>query len=381
MITTESLKPDFAKLRQEFPTLERWVYLDIARKAPTPRCVETAINEFLGNIYEQAGLRAFSMDAVDETRQALADLLGVRASTLAFVKNTSEGLNLAVSSIELSPGDNIVTSAFEHEAQLFPLQLAAQEKGIEIRIAPARDGRVSFQDIAALMDQRTRVCAISLVAFGNGFRFDLAALSATCRQRDVILISDAIQAIGVLATPLSGIGADIVVCGCHKGLLGLNGTAFLYCRESLIEQLRPPFAGKHSITSDRLASAPLEYRKDARRFEYGNPNFLGIAALGQTVSFLRSVGLQHIEQRVHDLTDCLIANALSRDLVVRTPLNWSERAGIVSFDLPGDANSISRSLMERNIIANVKDGYVRASVHFYNSHDDLDRFLDAIAPP
>lgn len=377
---SERTEPDFDALRGEFPTLECWVYLDIARKAPTPRCVEAATRQFLDDIYEHAGQKAFSMDAVDETRKALAGLLGVQPTTLAFVKNTSEGLNLAVRSIPLAPGENIVTSAMEHEALLFSLQMVAQEQGVEIRIAPAREGRVPARGIADLMDGRTRVCAVSNVAYGNGFRFDMPALSAICRSRDVILVCDAIQAVGIMATPLPEIGADIVVCGCHKGLLGLNGTAFMYCREDLIEQLRPPFAGKHSVISDRLASAPLKFRSDARRFEYGNPNFLGIAALGHNVAFLRSIGLRQIEQRVHDLTDYLISQALSRDLTITTPLARSERAGIVSFDLPGDADAISRMLMDRKIVANVKDGQVRASVHFYNSHYDLDRFLDAIAP-
>ncbi|MEC5292793.1 MULTISPECIES: aminotransferase class V-fold PLP-dependent enzyme [unclassified Aurantimonas] len=371
--------PDFAGLRLEFPTLRRWAYLDIARKAPTPLCVEAAARDFFNDIYERAGQKSFSMEAVEDTRAALAGLLEVPSRTLAFVKNTSEGLNLAVQAIELEPGDNIVTSEFEHEAQMFPLQLAVETRGIQLRIARARVGRIAVQDVIDMMDERTRACAISYVAFGNGFRFDLPALAVECRARGIILISDAIQAIGVLATPLSEIGADIVVAGAHKALLGLNGTAFLYCRDGIVEQLRPSLVGKHSITSDRLAPAPLEYRGDARRFEYGNPNFLGIAALGRTVEFIRSIGLEHIEQQIRELTDYLIAKAYSRDLAIRTPTDWSERAGIVSFDLRRDSHEVSERLADKHVVANVKDGFVRASVHFYNSHEDLDRFIEVVA--
>jgi selenocysteine lyase/cysteine desulfurase len=370
---------DVEALRQEFPTLERWTYLDVARKAPLPRCVEAATRAFFEDIYDSAGRRAFSMEAVDETRAALGDLLGVPASTLAFVKNTSEGLNLAVQSIPMQPGDNVVVGEFEHEAQIYPLRLLSEFQGVEIRVVPASEGRETPEALAARMDERTRLCAVSHVAFGNGSRIDLMALSAECRQRGVLLLSDAIQSVGMLATPLAELGPDIIVAGCHKGLLGLNGTAFLYCREDLIEALRPIFAGKYSVTSDRLAPGPVVFQIDARRFEYGNPNFLGITALGASIRMLDSIGLSAIEAHIRELTTALIAGATALGIEVRTPRDWNERAGIVSFRLPSNAKAIVDRLAAERIIVNAKDDHVRASVHFYNSHADLGRLLEALS--
>lgn len=368
--------PDFTALRREFPTLERWTYLDIGRKAPMPLCAEAAAREFFEDIYVNAGERAFSMEAIDETRAALAELLGVQAGELAFVKNTSEGINIAVQALPLGTSDNVVTTAFEHEAQTFPLQVLAERAGTEIRVVPSEAGRMSVASILARMDDRTRLCAVSHVAFGNGFRVDLEALAEECRKRDVLLLSDVIQSVGILSTPVSRL-ADIAVAGCHKGLLGVNGTAFLYCGSRALDRMRPSLVGKHSVLSDRLASAPLRFRRDARRFEYGNPNFLGIAILAASVRLLRSVGLPAIEARVSELATTLIANARDRGVSVRTPETEIERAGIVSF-ATSDTESARARLAAARIVANLKDGNIRASIGFYNTPEDLDRFLDAM---
>lgn len=365
--------------RDAFPTLATWTYLDVARKAPLPRCAEAAMGAFVRDIYDEAGRGSFSQDWVEATRAELAALLGVKPATLAFVKNTSEGLNLAVQALPLDKGDNIVTTEFEHEAQLFALRRTAELQDIEIRIARAEDGRITPEAVLELVDERTRLCAVSHVAFGNGLRFDLPALAAACRPRGIPVMSDIIQSVGILDLSLPQLGADIVVAGCHKGLLGLNGTAFLYLREELIERLRPPFAAKNSVVSGRLAEEPLAFRNDARRFEYGNPNFLGIAVLGASVRFLRAAGLDRIERHVRRLSTRLIERAGAAGIVVRTPGDWANRAGIVSFHLPGSTDEAVIRLAEQRIVANSKDGHVRASVHGYNCEADVDRFIDALA--
>ncbi len=369
-------RPDFAALRKEFPTLDRWAYLDIARRAPLPRCAESACQDFFRDIYENAGRTALAHEPVEVTRADLARLLGVPAKTIAFVKNTSEGLNIAVSAIGLRPGDNVLMSELEHEAQVFPLRRLA-EQGVELRRVPATEGRVPVAAFMDRMDSRTRAVAASYVAFGNGFRADLPALGRECRQRNVLLISDAIQGLGQLAAPLGTLGADIAVAGCHKALLGPYGTAFLYFGEDLIEGLTPPFIGKHAVTSSRLGDEPLTYPSDARRFEYGNPNFLGLWILRRSLRFIEGIGLQAIEDRVHALTDHLMDRAEKAGLAIRSPRPWNERAGIVCLEV-GGAERIVRGLEARGIIASAKDGCVRASVHFYNDESDMERLVTAL---
>src|SRR5262249_47573259 len=117
---------------------------------------------------------------------------------------------------------------------------------------------------------------------------------------------------------------------------------------------------------------------DGHRFEYGNPNFLGCFVQRRSADFIRAIGLEHIEARVKDLTTRLIEGAEQRQIRVRTPRPWTERAGLVSFDLGKSAAPAVAALKKRRIIVSEKDGFVRAGLHFYNDEADIDRLLDGL---
>ena len=370
--------PDWAALREQFPTTERFVYLDSARKAILPRSVEAAIGEWLADVYERAGKDAFSMERVEDARRAVAGLIGAPAGTVALIKNTSEGINILAQGLGLKTGDNVLVSLAEHENNTFPWRHLGT-KGVEIRwVRPAADGRVPLSAYADAINADTRAVAAAWVTYGNGFRTDVPALGALCRDHGARLIVDGVQGVGVIAAPLADLGADAVVCGGHKGMLSLAGAGFMYVREDLIGKITPPYAAKYSFTSnDRMQDRPT-LSADAHRFEYGNPNYLGIWVQGRSAEYLMAIGLENIEARVRELTTRLIEGAGERGIVVRTPRPWRERAGIVSFEIEGNAEAIAAALAERNIIVSVKDGHIRASVQFYNDEVDLERFLDAV---
>jgi selenocysteine lyase/cysteine desulfurase len=206
----------------------------------------------------------------------------------------------------------------------------------------------------------------------------VAALGALCRDHGARLIVDGVQGAGVIAAPLAELGADAVVCGGHKGMLSLAGAGFMYVREDLIGNITPPYAAKYSfISNDRTQDNPT-LAADAHRFEYGNPNYLGIWVQGRSAEYLTAIGLENIEARIRDLTTRLIEGAGERGITVRTPRAWRERASIVSFEIEGNVEAITAALAERNIIVSEKDGHIRASVQFYNNEEDVERFLDAV---
>jgi selenocysteine lyase/cysteine desulfurase len=326
------MAPDFAALRREFPTLEHWAHFDIARKAPLPRCVEESMQAYMKDVYERAGDTAFSMEETDRARETVARLVGAPPQTLAFIKNTSEGLNIAALGLGLGSGDRVLITDFEHAACVFPWR-RLQAKGVEVDVVRSRDGRLPVDAFLEHMDSRTRAVAVSWVAYANGFRTDVPALARECRERDIVLVVDGIQAVGVLATPLSELGADIVIAGGHKGLLSHIGAGFMYCREEIISKLDPPYAARYSFAADDKWQEPLTLASDAHRFEYGNPNFLGIWVLKHSAEFIMSIGLPQIEARIRDLTTHLFDRAEKKGLESATPRSWDERAGIISFNV------------------------------------------------
>lgn len=372
-------EPDWDALRREFPTTESHAYLALANKAPLPRRVEAAFQEWMGDIYEQAGHTSFSMDPIEETRETVARVFGAPANCIALIKNTSEGVNIVANGLGIEAGDNVVISEFEHENNTFPWRYL-ESRGVEVRMAePAEDGTVPIACYEPLVDDRTRVVAAAWVSYGNGYRQDLPALGAFCRERGARLIVDGIQAVGILADRVSDLGADVVIAGGHKAQFSLAGAGFMYMREPVIPEITPPYAAKFSFTSnDRFQEAPT-LAKDAHRFEYGNPNFLGIWVQRRSAEFIESIGLENIEARVRHLTDYAMEQADARGIGVRTPRPWHQRAGIVSLDLGVDHDALFQDLLRQKVVTSYKDGFLRLSMHFYNNEADIDRFFDAAA--
>jgi len=372
---------NWTKLRDEFPTLAHWTYLDTARKTVPPRCQELAMQAYCRDIRETAGADAWSAENVVDTREIMARLLGAKPVEIAFTKNTTEGLNIAAHAFDLQPGDNIVLTDMEHVANVWVWK-HWQSRGVEIRYAKNRDGRLPLEAFAEQMDGRTRVVSTAYVTYGNGYRVNLPELGAACRACGARLVVDGVQAAGILAAPLHSLGADLIAISGHKNLFGLTGVGLLYCREELIDELRTPFLKAPLAKGTMQASAHLksqfDYIRTAHRFEIGNPNFLGIRVLRDSAGFIESIGLQNIENRVRELSTYCMAQLKAAGLPVLTPEPWAERAHIVSFAAP-EAGGLMDVLRDKHrIIVNVKDGAIRVSMNFFNNESDIDRLLAAV---
>ena len=369
--------PDFEALRRQFPTLDNWVYLDTAAKAPLPKCAEEAMISYMADMWEQVGERAFSMQEIERARETLARLVGVSPSTVSFLKNTSEGINIVAHGLGLEAGDKVLISEFEHSACVLPWR-RLEKNGVEVVVVRGSDGRIPPESFIEKMDDRTRAVGVSWVAYGNGYRFDIPAIAAACRERDIVLAVDGIQAIGVLATPLTELGADVVVAGGFKGLLSPTGTGFLYCREGFASRIEPAYVARFSFESDDKWQQPLRLATDSSRFEYGNPNYLGIWVMRHSVELILDIGLDQIERQVEDLTTYLYERVEDRGFKVVTPKPWHERAGILSFDVP-EPEMVRQQLLDRRIVVNVRDGNtLRVAPHFYNTRQDIDTLVGAL---
>lgn len=370
--------PDWSAIRKQFPTTEKLTFLNSGMKVILPKCVGEAMREWVDDVYETAGERAFAMPEIEKTRHAVAETFGAPKDCISLIKNTSEGVSIIAQGFPWRSGDNVVISDIEHENNTFPWRYLAS-RGVVVRFAkPDDEGRVTLDCYRSLIDARTRILALAWVAYGNGYRANLEELSAFCRERRIKLVVDGIQGVGVLATPICELGVDALIAGGHKAQLSLTGAGFMYTAPDLLSMITPPYAAKFSFTSNDRFQPELELASDGHRFEYGNPNFLGCLVQRRSAEMIREIGLQHIEARVRDLTTRLIEGAERRQIRVRTPRPWQERAGLVSFDLGRPAGPAVAALKAKRIIVSEKDGYVRAGVHFYNDEEDIDRLLQGV---
>ncbi len=374
--------PDWSALRAEFPTVEHWTYLDVARKTIPPRCQEQAVHEYYRDVYAEGGADAWAATNVAQGRSELASLLGADPAEIAFTKNTTEGLLIAAYAFPLSPGDNVVLTDMEHVANIWVWK-HWQRKGVEIRYAKSDRGRLPLQAFLDAVDGRTRVVSTAYVTYGNGCRVNLPELGAACRSRGIRLVVDGVQGAGIIATPLRDLGADLIAIGGHKGLLGLTGSGVVFCRKELVNTIETPFV-KDPVAADAPAArahvnSQFDYVRIAHRFEGGNPNFLGVRVLRAGARFLQGVGIASIEQRVRQLTETCLQALRKHGLKTTTPAAWSERAHIINVLVPNAAGIMAALRSEERIIVNVKDDALRISMSFFNTDEEVERAVRAIA--
>ena len=369
------------KYRHLFPITEEYAYMNHAAVAPYSVPVAKAMNDFIASRLQRGGLDGQKWeDRIEEVRGLIAQLIAADPAEIAFTSNTSHGLNIVASGIDWREGDNLIGAETEFTANVYPW-LNLQRLGVEARFAPARDNRIQVEDIAALMDERTRLVALSFVEFATGFRNNLRAIGQLCRERGVYFCVDGIQGLGALDLKVTQTPIDFLAAGGPKWLMGPIGAGFLYCRQALIEKLIPTRVGWWGVVDrDDYFRYDSPLQEDARRFEEGSLNFLGFHGLGASLELLLEVGIPWIEERVLDLTDYLIAGLQERGYHITTPIaSPQERSGIVCFNHPQHAlNDLDQRLRKARVIISKRDQLIRVSPHFYNDETDIDQLLDAL---
>ncbi len=367
------------KYRREFPVTEKYVYLDHAGVAPISNRVRTAVETFLREAREGG---AFHYPAwaqkIHEVRKSCARLIHAGPEEVAFVKNTSHGLSLVAEGLDWKAGDNVLYYKAEFPSNIYPWQ-NLRRRGVEARPVPSGNEGIVIEDIEKLMDNRTRVVAISSVQFSNGFRVDLKRLGEHCRKRNVLLCVDAIQSLGVLPMDVKEFNIDFLSADAHKWLLGPEGIGIFYCRRDLTKQVHPVLIGWKSVQNEFDFDHPaLLLKNDAQRFEEGSMNLMGIFGLGAAVELLLEVGIEHIQERILGFGDLIIEEAEKRGLAVRTPKQRDQRGGNITIAGPYDPEIVRDALRKQGIMVNVRGGGLRVSPHFYNTREELLNFFSAL---
>ncbi|HET8626549.1 MAG TPA: aminotransferase class V-fold PLP-dependent enzyme [Thermomicrobiales bacterium] len=323
-----------------------------------------------------AGREDGLMGLLARCRRQVGALLGVDPADIAFLSSASEGLNQLAAGLDWRPGDNVVIEDIEYPSDIYPWARLAQV-GVEVRVARQWGGEPAPERLAALMDERTRVLAVSQVSYLTGRRYDLADLAALCAPTETLLSVDATHAAGVV--PVAARHADILVSSCYKFLLGVHGAAIFYRNPRRLADLAPQAIGWHSITGERSIAAPTEYalRSDAARFEAGNPPFLALAVLSNALDYLDAIGIERIERHVLALGGLLRDELAHRGYDLLTPAAPARRGPNICFAC-ADPDALVAGLARRGVLVWGGDGRIRVSFHAYNDAADVERLLAAL---
>ena len=367
-------------MRELFPITQRYAYLNAASVAPLAGPVRAAIDVYLNRQVEEPFDEAHWWKLREQVRALVGQLLRVRPETCLFTQNTTTGLSLVAAGLDWRTNDNVVGVQGEYPANIYPW-MALKDRGVELRLYQPVEGRIDPGRLVDQCDAHTRLIAISLVQFWNGFRSDLEAIGRACRERDLFLVVDGVQAVGGLDVDAGSLPLDFLAAGAQKWLLGPLGIGVSYVGPRLFEQLRPVAVGTDSVVRDHeYFEYDLTLKPNARRFEEATPNLAGILGLGAALNLLVRAGMARVESHVLRLAQLLRNELPGRGYQLVAPgRKPAEHSGIVSFRHPRMVpEEVEARLRDARVILSQRGDFLRASPHYYNNEDDVARLLDAL---
>jgi len=396
---------DVARIRKDFPVLSRDfggkapIYFDSACQTLRPKQVVAAMDQYYEEFPACAGRSVHKMATevslrCDDVRARVADFLGAESpSEVSFLKNTTEGLNTVIFGSGLGAGDEVVTTDYEHNSVHVPALQAARSFGIRRKVVPsATDGTFDLEAFEEMMSRKVKLVAMCLTSNVTGYTLPAKEVVDIAHSHGSRVLFDAAQAAPSQRIDVRATGADYLVCSAHK-MCGPSGVGLFYARSELSEKLQPLMFGGHGIsdTDDRsftLLPAP-------EKFETGLQNYSGIMGTGAAVQYLSDLGMDAIQDHVVSLNKRM-TRALKDvpGLTIVGPSDPNLRGGILSFNLRGllahDVAMIldnSRNIMIRSGMhcchsffhSRGIDGCARASVYLYNSPQEAEAFVAAVA--
>lgn len=374
--------PDFSA---DFNIDPEIIYLNHAAVAPWPMVTADAIKSFTDqNSHLGAANYPQWLKTEQNLKQKLAQLINSPSeNNIALVKNTSEALSFVASGLDWQAGDSIVIAREEFPSNRIVWQ-SLQQQGVTVKLVSLYHDRNNYspeQNLLNAIDDRTRLLSVSSVQYADGLRMDLQQLGQYCQQHNILFCVDAIQSLGALPIDVQAIHADCIMADGHKWLISPEGLGVFYCRDNLLEQLKPSQFGWH-MTEDLYNFDALEWHpaRSARKFECGSPNMLGVHALHSSVSLILEHGIDKIAQQVLSNTQYL-ADRLKQltDIKIMSSLSRDRLSGIIAFrhrQLSSEA--IYQAMMKKNVICAMRHGNIRFSPHFYTSQTIMDKGIDIL---
>lgn len=385
---------DLTRARQETPGAAHLIHFNNAGAALMPKPVVDAVTAHLEREARMGGYEAADQmfEATERVYDAVAQMINCHRDEVAFVENSTRGWDMAFYAIPFRPGDRILTSMSEYASNYIAYLQVAQRYGVKVEPIPNDEsGQISVEALRQAIDDRVRLIALTHVPTNGGLVNPAEAVGRVAREAGILYLLDACQSVGQLPVDVEAIGCDMLATTGRKYLRGPRGTGFLYVRREALEQLEPPFLDLHA--AQWVGPDQYRMRPDARRFENWESNLAGKIGLGVAVDYALSYGLDAIAERVTGLAELLRERLRALDGVTVHDMG-RRRCGIVTFtaeQLPAEV--IKGRLAERSINVTVSrtsstlldmqarglSEVVRASAHYYNTEDEVERFIDALS--
>ncbi len=355
---------DWEDLRRDFPALAENVYLNTAAAGPTPRPVREAVLAFYREL-EEGGDRSWDawLERREQIRAEVAAFVGADDDEIAFVNNTSEGMNVVADLLAEDGG------VLTHELEFPTVTLPWVHRGAAVHFQPAIEGLVVPDLYTEAMAPRAATLLLSHVQFWNGCRQDLARFGALKGGRRFVVCAS--QSAGAFPIDVGRDRVDALACSGHKWLCAGYGAGFLFVGRSAWSQRAPRAVGWLSMQDPfRFDNRNVRLLSSARRFELGCPAFAGVFALGAALKYLQAMGIAAIAGRVLEINAYLVAKLHGKGFEVLSP-QGEHQSGQTLVAVPEPERAVA-FLAERGVMVTPKPEGVRVATHFFNNEEDVD---------
>jgi len=375
--------------KSDFAIPEGLTYINGAYTHPIPNGAADAIRRDCESRLRPGRIDDPGHDALAKTvKEQFALLINAKPSEISYVPNTSTGENLVFNSLDIiGSGGNVVTDALHFDGMILHLQALQRDQGLDLRIAMPKNGSIDLRDLEKLVDKKTKLIEVSLVAMYNGFQHDLKAVCDLAHANGAYVYADIIQAAGATPIDVRVSGVDFCSCSSFKWLMGDFGLGFLYAREDLLDKIRRPQIGYHSarrmdthfLPFDTLADTPFTWELDSdasAHFESGSNAFGPMSALGFSLPYIREIGVSAIEAHRQPLLQRLRQEMPRLGFNPITP--EGTKSALITFTVKERAPVLAR-LRKANINVRLGEHFLRVSPSIYNDTRDIDRLLEALS--
>lgn len=394
---------NLADFRKDFPILQKgeYIYFDNAATTQRPTQVVDAIKDFYenSNANPLRGLYDWSVAATEEyesARGVVSQFIGAdRPEEIIFTRNTTESLNLVAYTYgmsNISAGDEIVITVMEHHSNILPWQKVAREKGAKlVYMEPLEDGTITEEEYKSKITDRTKIVSVGHVSNVLGITNPVRAIADYAHSKGAVVIVDGAQSTPHMSVDVKALGADFFALSGHK-LLGPMGIGALYGRYELLEKMPPFLTGGEMI--EYVTREDATWAEIPHKFEAGTVNAAGAVGLKAAIRYIQNIGMDNISAHEKELTTQLMDGLKKMPYIkVYGSEDPAKHCGIVTFTMDGvHPHDISSVLNEDHVC--VRAGHhcaqplmqfigagstARASLYFYNTQDEVERFLQKLS--
>ena len=385
---------DVARARAATPGCERVAHLNNAGAALTPQSVLDTVIAYLMREADIGGYEAAeeAADRIEDVYRSVATMLGAHLDEIALVESATRAWTTYFSARRFQPGQRILTHRVEYASNFIPMLQAVPRDGVTIDVVPSTPtGEIDIDALRDMIDDRVALVALTHVPSQGGLVNPAAAVGAVTRAAGVPYVLDACQSAGQLPLDVEAIGCDVLVATGRKFLRGPRGTGFLYVRRAHQDGLEPEAPDLRG--AEWTGAATYEVRDDARRFEQWERSVANVLGLGAAVDLVLELGIDAIAERIMTLGAELRAALATVDGVVLRD-EGRDQCGIVTFTLEGhDVDDVKRALRAQHVNVWTIDAttaqldfgardlpaVVRASLHSYNTSEELEKATTAVS--